>query len=139
MRKITHIVIHCSATPEGRPHTAADIERWHRELGWASIGYHYVIRLDGTVELGRPVSQAGAHVSGHNATTIGICYVGGLDRTTWQPKDTRTEEQKRSMRTLVVALKGVFPDAEVLGHRDFPNVRKACPCFDVRRWWESVQ
>jgi N-acetylmuramoyl-L-alanine amidase len=139
MRKITHIVIHCSATPEGRPHTAADIARWHRELGWASIGYHYVIRLDGTVELGRPVSQAGAHVSGYNTTTIGICYVGGLDRTTWQPKDTRTEEQKRSMRTLVVALKGVFPDAEVLGHRDFPNVRKACPCFNVRRWWKSVQ
>jgi N-acetylmuramoyl-L-alanine amidase len=139
MRKITHIVIHCSATPEGRPHTAADIERWHRELGWANIGYHYVIRLDGTVELGRPVSQAGAHVSGYNTITIGICYVGGLDRTTWRPKDTRTEEQKRSMRTLVVALKGVFPDAEVLGHRDFPNVRKACPCFDVRRWWESVQ
>jgi N-acetylmuramoyl-L-alanine amidase len=85
------------------------------------------------------VSQVGAHVRGHNATSIGICYVGGLDRTTWQPKDTRTEEQKRSMRTLIVALKGVFPDAEVLGHRDFPNVKKACPSFDVRQWWESVQ
>lgn len=138
MRPITAIVIHCSATPAGREHTAADIDRWHRGFGWSGIGYHYVIRLDGTVEAGRPLWVVGAHVSGHNATTIGICYVGGLNAETWQPEDTRTPAQRCAMAALVKALKGVWPEAEVLGHRDFPGVRKDCPCFDVRAWWQEA-
>ena len=138
MRRITAIVIHCSATPAGREHTAADIDRWHRGMGWTSIGYHYVIRLDGTVEPGRRLAEAGAHVSGHNATTIGVCYVGGLNADTWQPEDTRTEAQRCAMAALVRALLEEFPGADVLGHRDFPNVRKACPCFDVRAWWRGL-
>lgn len=78
MRTINQIIIHCSATPEGRDYTAADIDRWHRQRGFHGIGYHYVIRLDGTIEHGRPVEQIGAHCKGHNATTIGVCYIGGL-------------------------------------------------------------
>ncbi|WP_336814821.1 N-acetylmuramoyl-L-alanine amidase [Bosea sp. MMO-172] len=79
MRDITHIVIHCTATPAGREVTIKEIDTWHRQAGFAKIGYHYVIHLDGSVSKGRPEEEVGAHVSGHNATTIGISYVGGVD------------------------------------------------------------
>jgi N-acetylmuramoyl-L-alanine amidase len=135
MREITHIVIHCSATPEGRHHT---VDKWHKARGFVCIGYHYVILLDGRVELGRPVSQPGAHVAGHNEKTIGVCYIGGIDANTFKPKDTRTPEQKFAMAVLVKTLKNVFPNAAVVGHRDMPGANKACPCFDVAKWWSSV-
>jgi N-acetylmuramoyl-L-alanine amidase len=138
MRPVNQIIIHCSATPAGREHTAADIDRWHRQHGFSRIGYHYVIRLDGTVEVGRPLEEAGAHASQHNAFSIGICYIGGLNRETWQPEDTRTTAQRCAMAALVRVLKQFFPRAEVLGHRDLPNVAKACPCFDAIKWWASV-
>lgn len=133
MRDLTGIVIHCSATKEGQDISAADIRKWHvEERGWQDIGYHFVVRLDGSVETGRPIATAGAHVSGHNATTIGICYVGGLDNRS-QPKDTRTPAQRIALRTLVDTLKHAYPSVrEVKGHRDFPGVLKACPCFDVQ-------
>lgn len=139
MRPITHIVIHCSATPKGRYHDAADIDHWHRARGWARIGYHFVIRLDGTLEVGRPLGEPGAHVAGHNQTTIGICYIGGMNADGTAAEDTRTDAQKAAMRTLVLALKSAFPMAEVCGHRDFPGVKKDCPSFDVREWWRSIQ
>jgi len=139
MREIDHIIIHCSATPEGREHTAADIDRWHRAMGWDRIGYHYVIRLDGTVEQGRPVSAVGAHASGWNASSIGICYIGGVSADDIRlARDTRTDKQKCAMQSLVRGLLGVFPGAVVLGHRDLPAVRKACPSFDARAWWAEV-
>lgn len=138
-RKITHIVIHCSATPAGREVTAAEIDRWHRDRGFVGIGYHYVIRLDGTVELGRPEDRVGAHVSGHNANTIGICYVGGVSaKNVSVPEDTRTPAQKAAMERLVRELLDRYPGAEVLGHRDFPGVAKACPSFEARAWWRDV-
>lgn len=139
MRKITHIVIHCSATPEGREVSVKEIDRWHRARGFAKIGYHYVIHLDGTIDKGRDESEAGAHVSGHNATTIGVCYIGGVSADDVNvARDTRTPAQKAAMEKLVRELLSRYPGAEVLGHRDFPGVAKACPSFDVRKWWAEV-
>ncbi|SKB49310.1 N-acetylmuramoyl-L-alanine amidase [Sphingopyxis flava] len=132
MRKITDIVIHCSATPEGKDFGAASIDRWHKERGWAGIGYHYVVKRDGTIEPGRPLEKAGAHVAGHNANSVGIVYIGGLAKDGKKAKDTRTPEQKTALRTIVAEMRRRFPEARVLGHRDFPGVRKDCPSFDVR-------
>lgn len=140
MRKITHIVIHCSATPEGREVSVKEIDRWHRARGFAKIGYHYVIHLDGSISTGRSEREVGAHVSGHNATTIGVCYVGGVDADNVnKAEDTRTPAQKEAMERLVRELLSRYPNAEVLGHRDFPGVAKACPSFDARKWWASVK
>lgn len=131
MRPINEIIIHCSATAEGKDFKAADIRRWHVQgNGWNDIGYHFVIDLDGTVEVGRPVAQQGAHCTNHNKTTIGICYVGGCAADGKTPKDTRTEAQKKSLRELVAVLRSCFPTiTKVSGHRDYAN--KACPSFDV--------
>lgn len=129
MRTINQIIIHCSATPEGRDDSAADINRWNKDHG--GIGYHYVIRLDGTVEQGRPVGQIGAHCKGHNATSIGICYIGGLAADCKTPKDTRTPAQINALRRLCQSLLQQYPDATVHGHYEFAN--KACPCFDVKK------
>ena len=129
MRTITEIIIHCSATKEGKPFTAADIDRWHRQRGFRCIGYHYVISLDGSVHAGRPIGEEGAHCQGHNAHSIGICYVGGLD-SAGKPKDTRTPEQKEALKALVKQLKNDYPNATIHGHNEFAP--KACPCFDVR-------
>ena len=128
MRHIDEIIMHCTATPQGMAVSVDDIDRWHRQRGFASIGYHFVVYLDGTVHTGRPVDLIGAHCKGHNAYSIGICYVGGLD-SYGHPKDTRTPAQKESLRLLVVALKTQYPNAKVYGHRQFAN--KACPCFDA--------
>ena len=130
MRKINRIIIHCTATPEGRDHTAKEIDRWHREKGWASIGYHFVIRLDGTVENGRPIEQVGAHVKGHNADSIGIVYVGGCDKN-MKPKDTRTPEQREALLETVTNLQESYPHATVNGHNEFDK-GKACPSFNVQ-------
>lgn len=130
MREITEIIIHCSATKEGHPFFAADIDRWHKAQGWSGIGYHYVIDIDGKVETGRAEYQTGAHAKGHNANSIGICYIGGLDRD-GKPKDTRTPEQRKSLAELVARLKVKYPKATVHGHNEFAN--KACPCFNVRK------
>lgn len=131
-RQINHLVVHCTATKENYPFTAKDIDQWHKTKGWKGIGYNYVIDLDGTIEIGRDVDLIPAQVEGWNAHAIGLVYVGGLDKNTLKPKDTRTLQQKESMRNLLSALKSLYPNAKILGHRDFPNVKKACPCFDVQ-------
>ena len=125
MRRIDEIVIHYTATPAGRDVTAAEIDGWHRARGWAGIGYHFVVRLDGTIERGRSVGAAGAHARGHNATTIGVCYVGG-----GTGQDTRTPAQRRALRLLVGGLRDVFGPLGVAGHRDLGAT--LCPGFDVR-------
>lgn len=130
-RRITEIIIHCSATPEYKLFTAADIRRWHKRQGWSDIGYHFVILLDGTIEEGRDVDLIGAHCVGHNAHSIGICYVGGLATDGKTPKDTRTELQKNALLSLLIDLKGMYPGATIYGHHDFDN-RKECPCFNAR-------
>lgn len=137
MRKITGIVIHCSATAEGRDFTAKDIDRWHRDQGWNGIGYHYVVRIDGTVEKGRSNEAIGSHVKGHNSNTIGIVYIGGLDAAGKKAKDTRTAAQKASLLMVINDLKTQYPNAKVLGHRDFPGVAKDCPSFSVSDWLKA--
>lgn len=128
MRPITKIILHCSATPEGRDVTIEDIDRWHRKRGYDGCGYHYVIYRDGTIHWGRPVERAGAHTRNYNLCSIGICYIGGLDAKGC-PKDTRTEEQHDVMLALCRMLLCRFPKATIHGHNEFDN--KACPCFDV--------
>ncbi len=130
MRKIEKIIVHCTATPEGRDVSVADVTRWHRARGFRTIGYHYLIGLDGKVYPGRPLEQVGAHCVGQNAKSVGVCYVGGCDKQ-MHPKDTRTAAQRESLRQLVSELKARFPGATVHGHREF--AAKACPSFDVKR------
>lgn len=130
MRKIDKLIIHCSATPEGCDYTVADIDRWHRKNGWKGIGYHYVIYRDGSVHNGRNVATTGAHCAGQNATSIGICYIGGLAKDGKTAKDTRTDAQKTALRNLVEQLRTDYQNITVHGHREFSN--KACPCFDVQ-------
>jgi N-acetylmuramoyl-L-alanine amidase len=128
-RALTEIVIHCTATPEGRDVTAADVRAWHKAQGWSDIGYHYLVRLDGTVEQGRPEALIGAHVIGHNTGTLGVCYAGGVDAK-FAPKDTRTPEQEDALEAVCRALIAKYPSIKkVSGHRDYAP--KACPSFDV--------
>lgn len=128
MRPINEIIVHCSATEAGKDFRAADIDRWHKAQGWKCIGYHYVIDLDGTIEVGRPIDVDGAHTSGHNRNTVGICYIGGLRN--GKAADTRTDAQITALRKLVQSLKYCFPSiVKVSGHRDY--AKKACPCFDA--------
>lgn len=130
MRKIKEIIVHCSATAEGKDFCAKDIDLWHRAQGWDCIGYHYVVKLDGTVESGRPVEKVGAHCKGHNAYSIGVCYIGGLAADGKTPKDTRTPQQKAALQLLIDNLKRVYPGSKVYGHCDFAS--KACPCFNAK-------
>lgn len=144
MKTIDTIIVHCSATREGQDIRASDIDKWHRERGFAMIGYNYVIDLDGKVEKGRPLTMTGAHCKGWNDRSIGICYIGGLDKN-GNPKDTRTLLQKMSLHNLVFKLMDEYPSiTQVLGHRDTsPDLNgdgkispnewiKQCPCFDVK-------
>lgn len=131
MRKIDKIIIHCSATPEGRAVTVQEIEKWHREKGYNGIGYHYVIGLNGEVWKGRDINLIGAHTQGQNYNSIGICYVGGCDKA-MKPKDTRTASQKVALLNLVKELKTQFPTATIHGHNEFSA--KACPSFNVKLW-----
>lgn len=137
MRQINYIIIHCSATKAGQDFRAKDIDRWHRERGWDGIGYHKVIDLDGTIEPGRSEAKPGAHCKGHNSDSIGICYIGGLDKN-GKPADTRTELQKAALAGLVAGYKRRFPNAKVVGHRDMPNVHKACPCFNAKEEYKNI-
>lgn len=130
MRTINKIIIHCSATPEGRDYTVTDIDRWHRTKGWNGIGYHYVVYRDGSVHTGRTMEVSGAHCVGHNANSIGVCYIGGMTADNRKPKDTRTPEQKTALRELIKTLRTKYPNATVHGHNEF--ARKACPCFNVK-------
>lgn len=135
MRNINLIIVHCSATPEGRNVAVADIDRWHRERGFDGIGYHYVVYIDGSVHEGRPLNKVGAHCKGHNAHSIGICYVGGVDLN-GKPKDTRTLAQKDALVNLLMRLKRRFPKAVIRGHRDF--AAKACPSFDATKEYAGI-
>lgn len=130
-----YVIVHCSATPEGRDVTAKDIDRFHRTRGFAKIGYHYVIRLDGTIEKGRGETEIGAHCLGKNACSIGVCYVGGI-KSDGSPADTRTPCQKAALASLLVSLRKRYPGIEIRGHRDF--AAKACPSFDATREYKSL-
>lgn len=143
MRKIDNIVVHCSDTPKGMYFDVDDIREWHKSpkpegRGWSDVGYHYVVLLDGTIQIGRSLEKIGAHVKGHNLTSIAVCYVGGGDGV-----DTRTIEQKVSLIYLIGSLKRTYKNSKVLGHRDFSidsnndgeisehEWMKECPSFNA--------
>lgn len=137
MRKINEIIVHCTATAEGKNFKAADIDRWHKAKGWNGIGYHHVVDLDGTVEPGRPESEVGAHCLKHNANSIGVVYVGGLASDGKTPKDTRTPQQKAALVKLLTEIKRRYPAATIHGHRDF--AAKACPSFDATKEYKDIK
>lgn len=130
-RRIDEVIIHCTATPEGRDVSVDTIRGWHIGQGWKDIGYHWVVLLDGTVAPGRPESQVGSHVAGHNTGTLGVVYVGGVDAN-GNPKDTRTPTQRDALLAHVKALIERYPTIKkVTGHNQY--AAKACPSFDVRK------
>lgn len=150
-RTITDLIVHCTATKPGVKVNVDVIDGWHKERGFKKqpqsgriCGYHFVILPDGTIETGRYLSEIGAHVSGQNSRSIGICYVGGLDAN-GKAADTRTPEQKEALIWLLMRLAVMFPDATIKGHRDYsPDLNgdgiiepwefmKECPCFDAQK------
>ena len=149
-RTITEIIIHCTATTEGNDYTVEDIKRWHKQRGFSDIGYHYVVYRNGHIINGRDVDLVGAHCSGHNAHSIGIAYVGGMDAANKKAKDTRTLAQKAGLLSLLVDLRKHYTTAVIIGHRDTsPDLNgngtvepfefiKACPCFDAKIEYRKV-
>lgn len=135
-RRIDEIIVHCTATAEGKDFTIADITRWHKQRGFSTIGYHYVVYRDGSIHTGRDVNVAGAHCTGHNTYSIGVCYIGGCKSDGLSPKDTRTEAQKAALLKLLKDLKRLYPNAKIRGHRDFAN--KACPSFDTTKEYSMI-
>ena len=149
-RSITEIIVHCTATQEGLDYTVDDIRRWHRGRGFTDVGYHYIVYRSGSVVNGRDVDTTGAHCTGHNTHSIGVCYVGGLDRDGKTAKDTRTLAQKAALLSLLTDLRRLYPSSRIIGHRDTSPDKngngtvepfewiKACPCFDVKKEYVKV-
>lgn len=149
MRKITLLAVHCTATLVGRPFNVAAIRAMHVAQGWPDIGYHCLLGLDGEIWDGRPEEVAGAHILGHNARSLAVCYVGGIGAD-GRPADTRTQAQQQALGHVLMRWRARFPHAIIRGHRDLSPDRnrdgkitrdewlKDCPCFDVREWCWSV-
>ena len=141
MRSITLLIVHCSVVRPYQTSSAKQIDEWHKSrethgIHWKGNGYHYVIRRDGTIEYGRPLTEPGAHCVGHNRYSIGICYEGGLDNNGVET-DTRTPEQKATLRALLEKLHAQFPKALIVGHRDLAKDGRGCPCYDaVSEYWD---
>lgn len=132
------IVIHCSATPPTMDIGRDEIDEWHRARSWSGIGYHFVVRRNGDIEIARRLNEVGAHAAGFNGASVGVCMVGGTNRD-GEPEENFTDQQWSALVNLVVALHLRYPQAEVLGHRDLPNVTKACPSFDAPAWWAEIK
>ena len=136
--KTSFIVVHCTATREGQNFDATDVDGWHLKQGWAGIGYHYLVKRDGSIEAGRPEGTIGSGAAGHNSDSVHVVYVGGVAQDGKTPKDTRTPEQKDALKQLLRSLKAKYRGAVIQGHRDFPKVAKACPSFDAKREYASL-
>jgi len=136
-RTINRIIVHCTATPEGRVETVESVRRMHKAKGWADIGYHYLIGLNGERWNGRNVNLVGAHCEGYNANSIGVCYVGGCDKK-MKDKDTRTDKQKAALIALLKDLRKLYPKAKIVGHRDLDRKGKACPSFDATNEYKDI-
>lgn len=137
MRKIKYIAVHCTATAQSAK--VEDIQKyWREHLGWTMPGYHFIIKPDGTVVELLSIDKVSNGVKGFNSETINVCYIGGVDQKT-KPIDNRTPQQKASLLTVITKLKKQFPKAIVQGHKDFPNVSKACPCFDAKGEYKNIQ
>lgn len=139
MRDIDYIVLHYSATYDDEDYGVEDIRAMHMRRGFNDIGYHWVIKLDGTVQKGRDEALTGAHVKGHNHNTIGICLIGGLKRSSGigLGVDTRTPEQKEAAIKLIDRLLKKYPKARIVGHKDLGPTQ--CPAYDAAKWWTEVQ
>lgn len=140
MREITLLLIHCSATAEDQDIGVNQIRQWHTSApnNWEDVGYHYVIRRNGSIERGRDDETVGSHAKGHNFNSLGICLVGGVDANDMAKAECNfTRQQWASLDRLVSELKAKHPRAEIMGHRDLPNVHKACPSFDAKAWWNG--
>lgn len=149
---IEYIVVHASATPADMDIGREEIDRWHRQKGYFMVGYHYIIRRSGLGEIGREVDRFGAHALGYNQRSLGVCLVGGVKRVKdrdgkndadgprWDmvPENNFTQEQFVTLKKVLMGLIAYATKAKVVGHRDLPHVKKACPCFDVESWMESV-
>lgn len=139
---IEFLVTHCSATPPNMDIGIKEIDIMHKKRGWSKAGYHVVIRREsgpygGLIEFGpRAFQEVGAHVKGYNSVSIGICMVGGVDINN-KPENNFTENQFHALLKTLIFLTAIFPKAKVVGHRDFPGVNKACPCFNAQDWWLS--
>lgn len=149
-RKITEIIIHCSATPDGKDYTVDDIRRWHKQRGYSDVGYHYIVYRNGQLVQGRDINVIGAHAAGHNAHSVGICYIGGMSADNSRPEDTRTLRQKARLLSLLVDLRKLYPNARIVGHRDLSEDKngngiiepsewmKACPSFDAKSEYHRI-
>lgn len=131
-----YAVVHCSDTPAHLEVNAAMIREWHTDQGWLDIGYHHVIRRDGTIEIGRPIWAVGSGVAGYNSESVHVCLVGGRGKN-GKGENNFTEKQWSALRYVVAAYVKKYPGALVQGHRDFPDVQKECPAFDARPWWDK--
>lgn len=136
MRPISEIIVHCTATPEGRAVTVAEIDAWHRARGWSGIGYHRVIGLNGERWAGRPIDKIGAHCEGHNTGTIGVTYVGGVAKDGRTAKDTRTLAQKQALLVELTELRDRFNIGKISGHNEY--AAKACPSFDASKEYDHL-
>ncbi len=134
IQEVRYIVIHAADTPDDMDIGIEEIRQWHLQRGFFDVGYHFVVRRDGEIETGRPTDRPGAHARGFNHLSLGICMVGGR-----HGEDNYTDDQWDALAGLVMGLKVAHPDAEVLGHRDLPNVNKQCPSFDAPAWWAQVE
>lgn len=131
-------IIHCSATQPKSDIGADEINGWHQKRGFLKIGYHFVIRRDGSIEPGRKLDEPGAHAQGVNHKSIGICMVGGIDAS-GKAQNNFTEVQFSALANLLHVLKRDFPHVKtIIGHRDVHGVKKDCPCFDVREWLKTA-
>jgi N-acetylmuramoyl-L-alanine amidase len=137
LRDVDLLVVHCSATRESQDIGVEDIRRWHKQRGFLDVGYHYVIRRDGTRETGRPESVPGAHARGWNHRSIGICLAGGVMPNGKTPEDNFTVAQWDELKALLLELRTRYPGADIVGHGDLPGVNKACPSFDVAAWCDT--
>lgn len=138
-KKTKYIVVHHAATKARMDVGVNEIRKWHKQQGWSDIGYHYVIRRDGTLEAGRPLDQAGAHVRGHNQHSIGICLVGGLSEDGKRADPNYTEAQLATLERTLRNATAAFPAAEIVGHRDLDSKKPDCPAFNVKSWWAKKQ
>lgn len=137
MRQIKYIVLHCSATsPDTKVQSI--LNYWKNNLGWRNPGYHFLIEADGTVNNLLPIEKVSNGVRGFNQVSVHISYIGGVDTDGTTPKDTRTPQQVLSQLDLIIKMRDKFPQADILGHKDFPGVNKACPSFDVEEWLTHV-
>lgn len=147
-RKINKLIMHCTATPEGKDYSRQTISEWHRAEKFSYyinpatgekeyVGYHYLIHPDGRIEACRPENVRGCHTSGHNSDSIGISYIGGVAADGRTPKDTRTPLQKGAILNLLTELLGRYPGAEIHGHREY--AAKACPSFDAAKEYRELE